>query len=491
MSLFARPQPKPAFSFFPALRSLCGPGRVEPLDIQEADPRLRLEALAKKLDVRPDQVAYLKRITRVREGVEVDCLGISTLYNEAMIALLREVGEARFARPRRTWTIPLGRVDEAFLSELTSIYAGLVDEDAGTLCKSPAQALRSVAPPAFGLLPEAIGVDPADILAAYGRARPLDQITLKNSGIFENGFEPVPTDRFATRYPLLLLRITVEQGQPRYVTWSALTGEIETLVFATEKRKLARLLARYSGSVRDLGHPVQMGRQAAKSTSANLPDLLRSTAERLELPMACIEEITAALPDAGLVVAPQAWSADLAAPSGGRRDFAAWSGSRLGSGHLAKLGSFLSRGVARRVILFSEEVLARIASGKTPAQTVKAKILEELARDLSSQVGKRVPGDAGLREGVAYFLTLMLLDQVVNASRSSAHLGGDFLQRARSAGLPTNRAQGLLKDILQARRYWDDAPDGAYPASAEGIVRTIRHSIEAGLSDGLWAAPAR
>lgn len=490
MSLFARPQPKQAFSFFPALQVLCGPGRVEPLDLTEADPRLRLEALAKKLEVRSDQVAYLKRITRVREGVEMDCLGISTLYNEAMIALLRETGEARFARARRTWTLPMTRVDETFLQELTSIYGGLVDEDAGLLCKSPAKALRSSAPPSFDLLPEAIGVDPAEILAAYARARPLDQITLKHSAIFENGFEPVPADRFATRFPLLLLRITVEQGQPRYVTWSALTGEIETLVFATEKRKLARLLARYSGAVRDLGQPVQMGRQAAKTT-ANLPDLLRSTAQRLELPMACIEEITAALPDAGLVVAPQSWSADLAAPSGGRRDFVAWSGSKLGSGHLAKLGSFLSRGVARRVILFSEEVLSRIASGKTPAQTVKARILEELARDLSQQVGKRVPGDSGLREGISYFLTLMLLDQVVNASRSAAHIGGEFLQRARAAGLPAPRAQGLMKDLLHARRYWDDAPDGAYPASAEGIVRSVRYSIETGLADGLWAVPAR
>jgi hypothetical protein len=487
-------KPKP---FFTLLRHACESSGIAPapLDGLEAlNAKAKIEALAERLAAPAAEICLLERIKRPRGREEVDCLAISCLYNESFIDLAKRSGEARYARAGKMWTLPLAPLDDVFLEDLLQHFRHLVDVNETLHFTSPSDVLRTTPARDFDLLPEPFQVDPVRMLDAFRRARPSDTLVLRHAGLFHDGaFQPLPERLFATRHPLLLLRLPVE-GMLRYATWSVITGEIETLVFANEKRKVSRLIGRYSRTIEEIGavvllesDPVQAPARADGNSGQEI--LRNAKAEALAIPIACAREISAVIPDAGLLPLPRSWSADMARQGGRLRGgFRAWTGPLLRNEHFQKLGRLLLGLAGKRAILFDDVELERIATGRIGRDAVKTRLLEEFARSLSRELRVRIPGEPRMQAGVAHTMTLMLLDQLVNAGKGLATIGGDYLQRAKEAGVPNAEAHLRLKGMIDARRHWARAPGGSRPRNVDEIIGVLRHGLEAGLAEGHWAS---
>lgn len=487
-------KPKPFFTLLGHACEASGSTRISLEDLASLDPKARLEAVAERLGAPAAEICLLERMQRPRSGEEVSCLSIACLYNEALIELVKSSGEARYARARKVWTLPLEPLDDVFVEGLLQIFRHVVDADEGVAFRSPVDVLRTVSARDFELLPEPFQVDPDRIIQAFRRARPDDTLVMRHAGLFHDGsFQPIPERLFATRHPLLLMRLPVE-GMLRYATWSVITGEMESLIFANEKRKVNRLIGRYSRTLEEIGAPVVLPNDPvqapARADGNSGQEILRQAkSEALAVPLACAREIAAVLPDAGLLPLPRSWSSDMAGRGGRLKGgFRAWTGPLLRNEHFQKLGRLLLGLAGKRAILFDDIELERIAAGRIGRDAVKARMVEEFARTLAREVRVRIPGEAGMQDGVAFTMTLMMLDQVLNGGRALATLGGDYLQRAKEAGMSNTQAHAWLKGMLDARRHWSRAPGGPRPRSAEDVIIVLRHGLHAGLAEGLWAA---
>lgn len=264
-----------------------------------AKARVLLDRVADLLEAEEHGLLLLRRSVRTIRGHRSTCLHLLFMFSEPYADLLRATGWARFDGKLKCWYLPEEFVTEELLDETFSgRFTHIVDLDEGVM------RVTGAAPPApplpyLELLPAPVTFSAEDVIAAYGRARPQDVHSEKGRmGVFDEGrFSHMPDGPVATRYPLVLLRVPVEGGHPRYVTFSPLSGETERVSFYNES---GRAIARFHDVIRSHKAPVLTPPETGRAESLDrVADLIR---EELAPFLQAADRVAELVPDADLSV---------------------------------------------------------------------------------------------------------------------------------------------------------------------------------------------
>ena len=197
-----------------------------------------------------------------RDGVKCGVLRLRFEYNPEVSAAVYASGRARYLKGcARAWEIVKSEAAvKALLDCLPAYFAAVVDLDALAvsinLSEPPLQA-RSEA--MFELFLQPLDVETSAIMEGLRAERPQDVIAREKTYIHAGtgiGFVPLPAAAtLRTVYPWLLLRYSVASGKPRYVTYFALTQQVEAVTFGTAAPGSQRSIAHYADTCRVHGLP--------------------------------------------------------------------------------------------------------------------------------------------------------------------------------------------------------------------------------------------
>jgi hypothetical protein len=269
-------------------------------DIPEDGMHKKFTALAKKLHISKKEICLCQRVARRKGESLEDHVSFSFLYDNDINCLFKESGIASFMPGRRAWTIPEACLSDALLSDIFEYFTVVIDLDGEKIGRNKSENIKKSENPPLAPLPEPITFYKAEMLDAYYKIRPGDKILGNGISVLNiSKFEPLPKGVFSTLHPLLLFRITVK-GYLRYVSYSLLTREIETITYSSSKRKTARLLARFNSFHTE--NPIQVVHEMGEEVDRDAFNLnLRENYSALLAPVQAVcDEINAVLPGVNL-----------------------------------------------------------------------------------------------------------------------------------------------------------------------------------------------
>lgn len=230
--------------------------------------RKLLSELGLRLDVPADALG-LVRLRSEKEGGRKAYVWAA--WNQDRVAALRAVPGHRWNQTCRanTYIVEEPISDSVVLAGLAGLFRKIlmVLPDGHQVVDGVAGAEQLTAP-AYELLPMAREVTLANVLDSFQGLRPDDhaerlalhgEIDDEFRSLFQDNLPVVSPEtravRFKTRHPMLLFRISVSHGQPRYALYDVGHEEVREVSFASN-RECRRWIAQAKEAMEVLRHPI-------------------------------------------------------------------------------------------------------------------------------------------------------------------------------------------------------------------------------------------
>ncbi len=231
---------------------------------------LQANKLSKVFDLLSDvfhcdrsEICLLEDRVVTRKGEKVPVVYFRYTYNPSFNDLLKEIGnakgtgKARFDASLKAWNMDL----DDYTKDAVALYIGgfyriVIDLNRMVILQNAHEPEMS-APKrvAFLPLPFHIKIEKSKVIEAILSSRPSDFICrlYVHDG---SCFVPYPEQEvFFTKSPFLLFRYAVNDGKPRYVSFSTLGMAVEYMSFGNESKKTTMAIARFMDTCRALRLP--------------------------------------------------------------------------------------------------------------------------------------------------------------------------------------------------------------------------------------------
>ena len=280
---------------------------LTPIDIdlspayrQDSDKAMIREA-ASILRIDPEKICFVWRSVRTKSGEKRSVFNFISRYNPDFNELLKETGQASFSRQEKLWSIPQDTFLEFVREEMSSdFFSVIIDLDDEACFRTTVAGNADTERRYYDLLPSPVTVRVADLIEAYGRERPHDEVIGRGLRVFDGQRLVSPgSETFATRHPFLLLRFSVKARRPRHVVVSTLSGEIEAVLF---ERNASMGLARFHEACNALNEPVMA--PALTGRAASLETVSGLIRERMRPALDAVERLSQVLTDLDVSIVP-------------------------------------------------------------------------------------------------------------------------------------------------------------------------------------------
>lgn len=194
------------------------------------------------------QICLLERMTVKRENKNVPIILFRSTFNKNFNAFLKESEAVKFQNYRKTWSAPEGDESQRVLNGLHDFFHVVIDLQSLRVWINQGEASNAVkATLSFYPMAGHIKLSARDIVSSFLAKRPNDLFkgdciyihtgkTFKSIGI---------DDEFWTRLPFLLVRYSVHNSVPRYISYSTLGGVVEDVSFGNSSKNTAKTIAKY------------------------------------------------------------------------------------------------------------------------------------------------------------------------------------------------------------------------------------------------------
>ena len=216
-----------------------------------------IDSLSDVFECDKSQICLFEKREVSRKGKKISVVSFRYTYNPDFNSELKDTDQATFDARTKAWNLTFDENTSDMVSEpIGDFYRIVIDLNEMIIMRNenePAMASETIL--AFKKLPFHISVRKTDILIAVSEYRATDFVL--GSRLYVNdggsGFVAYPDqDVIWTQSPFLLLRYSVPNGRPRYVSFSTLGMAVEEITFGNDTKKTSMAIARFMDSCRVL-----------------------------------------------------------------------------------------------------------------------------------------------------------------------------------------------------------------------------------------------